>query len=159
MSTAKPRVCVVTGAGGFIGGRLIRSLAASTETIAIVRPGAADVPGAARTIGVDLRQPRDLARLLPARADAIIHLAQSPRFRDFPEGVDDVFAVNVHATQALLDYAHRAGVSHAIVASSGGVYGSGERVFDEQSPIDLNRNQGFYLASKMCAEVLARSYR
>jgi nucleoside-diphosphate-sugar epimerase len=42
---------------------------------------------------------------LPSSCDVIIHLAQSPHFRDFPNSALDVFKINIESPARLLDYA------------------------------------------------------
>ncbi len=58
----------------------------------------------------------------------------------------------------MLDYAYKAGSSKFVLASSGGVYGAGEEAFRENAAISQHRELGFYLATKLCAEVLAQNY-
>jgi UDP-glucose 4-epimerase len=152
-------VCLVTGAGGFIGRRLIRSMGASVEIVAVVRPGGEAIPGAAQTVGIDLALPWDPFVLLPAKVDAIVHLAQSRRHRDFPDGADDMFEVNVASTHRLLEYARRTRASHFILASSGGVYAGTDAPLTEADRLDTTGSSGFYLASKISAEALAGCYR
>ena len=72
---------------------------------------------------------------LPQNIDVIIHLAQSLKFRDFPENTLDVFRVNVESTLFLLDYAKKNGIKKFIYASSGGIYDYGKCAFREDSPI------------------------
>jgi nucleoside-diphosphate-sugar epimerase len=107
----------------------------------------------------DMLAPRlDLTRpleRLPERIDAVVHLAQSRRYREFPEGADDVVAVNVAATAALADYARHAGARTFVLASTGGVYGFGSRPAREDDPV---APIGFYQASKYAAEVLLAPY-
>jgi len=43
-------------------------------------------------------------------------------------------------------------------ASSGGVYGTGEKAFDENSPINSSGELGYYLGSKLCGEILVQNY-
>jgi nucleoside-diphosphate-sugar epimerase len=50
------------------------------------------------------------------------------------------------------------GVEQFIYASSGGVYGSGKKAFDENSQITSSGNLGYYLGSKLASEILAQSY-
>jgi len=95
---------------------------------------------------------------LPKQCDAVIHLAQSASFRDFPNSALDVFKVNIESTARLLDYARQAGVKKFIYASSGGVYGNGAQAFKENSPIVPPGQLGYYLGSKACGEVLVQSY-
>jgi nucleoside-diphosphate-sugar epimerase len=103
---------------------------------------------------LDLSRPLDTS-VLPDRVDAVVHLAQSRHYREFPERADDVVAVNVHATAALADYARRAGASHFVFASTGGVYGFNARPAHEDDPV---APIGFYQASKYAAEVLLAPY-
>ncbi|MCB9109950.1 MAG: NAD(P)-dependent oxidoreductase [Anaerolineales bacterium] len=95
---------------------------------------------------------------LPDRVDAIIHLAQSSKFRNFPDSALDVFQVNTASTAKLLDYAKRTGVKKFIFASSGGIYGNGQQAHKETgtilSPVELD----YYLASKLASEMLVQNY-
>jgi nucleoside-diphosphate-sugar epimerase len=95
---------------------------------------------------------------LPNEIDVVIHLAQSSRFRDFPNSALDTFNVNVSSTARLLDYAKRVGAKQFIYASSGGVYGNGSKAFKENDPIVPAKQLGYYLGSKACGEILAQSY-
>ncbi|OGV53676.1 MAG: hypothetical protein A2X49_16125 [Lentisphaerae bacterium GWF2_52_8] len=106
---------------------------------------------------MDLEECLDTSRL-PASCDAVLHLAQSEKFREFPEEALSVFKVNVDSTAALLDYAKNAGAKSFILASSGGVYGSDGRASDEDSPLTVGGELGFYLGTKLCSEILASSY-
>ena len=87
---------------------------------------------------------------------AVLHLAQSRRYREFPEGVGDVYAVNVGATVALLDYARRAGATTFTYASSGAVYAPGPEAVRET---DLPAPGNFYAASKLAGELATEQFR
>ena len=102
----------------------------------------------------DLTQP--LRReALPTHLDAVIHLAQSRLYKQFPEGAGDVFGINVQSTFRLLEYAREVGASHFVFASTGGVYGSSDKAVSETDRLNpLN----FYLSSKYGAESLVASY-
>jgi nucleoside-diphosphate-sugar epimerase len=93
---------------------------------------------------------------LPRKLDAVIHLAQSRFYKQFPDKAADVFAVNVYGTFQLLEYARQVEVEHFVFASSGGVYGYGSRPFVEGDPTDP---PNFYLCSKCAAEQLVSGYR
>ena len=97
-------------------------------------------------------------RELPTNIDVIYHFAQSDKFRDFPSGAPDVFQVNINSTAKLLDYAKKTGVNSFIYASSGGVYGTGNKPFMENAPIVPIGELGYYFGSKACGEILVQSY-
>ena len=93
---------------------------------------------------------------LPGRVDAIIHLAQSRFYKDFPERAQDIFDVNTRSTLLLLNYGGRVGIDRFIYASSGGVYGFGSKEFLETDPVSPTN---FYLSSKLCAEMIIAHYK
>ena len=134
---------IVTGAGGLLGSHLVPLLSKDQ-----------DVVGCGRDT-LDLSRPLDTAGL-PDKIDSVFYLAQSSRFREFPETAADVFQVNTAQPLAMLDYARRAGASHFIYASTGGVYAPSDEMIEEDSP--LASPMGFYPASKRAAEILAEAY-
>lgn len=149
------RRILVTGASGLVGTHLLPLLAADHPVYAISRTGA-EVAGA-HTISLDLGQNWN-ADDLPQDVDTIIHLAQSNLFRDFPENVDEVLSVNTVSTIRLLDFARRQGVKTFVLASSGGIYGNGATTFSEDAPIVAKGDLGFYIGTRLCAEILSEPY-
>ena len=146
---------VLTGASGFIGSHLVADLATRHDVVAVGRDEPPALPDGVRWVTQDLARGVD-PTLLPAEVDAVVHLAQSKHYRSFPEGADDVFAINVESTFDLLEYARHAGARTYVYASSGGVYGGSEHAFSEGDRLNpLN----FYLSSKYAAEALVASYR
>ncbi|MGQ0761920.1 MAG: NAD-dependent epimerase/dehydratase family protein [Acidobacteriota bacterium] len=150
---------LVTGATGFIGGHLARQLQAEHEVYALTRksPSHPDAPALSevRWIEQDVTAPLNRSRL-PPRLDAILHLAQSEFYKQFPTQARDIFEVNTQSTLHLLEYGREAGISRFVYASSGGVYGFREEGFIETDPVNpLN----FYLSSKYCAELLIANYQ
>jgi UDP-glucose 4-epimerase len=145
---------LVTGATGFVGSHLIEHLAGRHELYAVARRRPEGAPEDCKWIEQDLRAFEPNA--LPARIDGVVHLAQSPRYRDFPDGAQDMFAVNVAATSGLLEYARRAGARAFVLASTGGVYDYHPDPIreSEQEP----RPSTFYFRSKRAAELLAGGY-
>lgn len=91
--------------------------------------------------------------------DAVVHLAQHEEYRDFNKRGVEIFRVNVESTLLLLDWARRHSVRHFILASSGGLYGFGERPFTETDELRFEGDLEFYFATKRSAELLAQSYR
>ncbi|HMI99784.1 MAG TPA: NAD(P)-dependent oxidoreductase [Gaiellaceae bacterium] len=144
---------LVTGATGFIGRNLLAVLTADHEVFALTRGEVPDDRQEAHWIEEDLCSLR--AASLPAQIDAVVHLAQSRRYREFPDGAADMFAVNVESTFRLLEYARGAGAEIFVLASTGGVYGGSPAPITEDDEIDP---VGFYPASKAAAETLASGY-
>lgn len=150
---------LVTGANGLLGGAVCGRLTARGEdVIGVVRHAPGDSSCAQSFLSLDLADSAWKPTALPKQLDVVIHLAQSRRFRDFPDGVSDVFGVNIQATARLLDYALRAGATHFVYASSGGLYRRGEVPLTETTPLDPPGDLGFYLGSKAAAEILVQSY-
>lgn len=133
---------LITGASGLVGSRVAALLSEEHDVFALCRQPSLEAP--IRSVLGDLSLP-ELPAGLPESADVVVHLAQSARFREFPDGAPDVFAVNVASTARLLDWARRAGVRHFILASSGAVDHPG-------APFS------YYVASKKSAELLVESY-
>ena len=146
---------LLTGATGFTGRRVLALLAEDHDVVAIAR---AEPPAALAARATWIRQDLSSAldrRVMPARVETVVHLAQSPRFRDFPDGAADVTAVNVTAAAALADYAQAAGARRFVLCSSGGVYGFRDGPAHEDDPVAPG---SFYQASKYAAEVLLAAY-
>ena len=147
---------LLTGATGFLGRRLLDLLAAH-EVFALRRPNPVNTSAssAVEWIDVDLSHPLAV-RALPSRMDALIHLAQSHRFSDFPSASPEVFAINVASPLALMNWALTAGVSRAVFASTGTVYEPYDAAMTETAPLHPH---SFYGASKLSAEHLTLAYQ
>jgi len=141
---------LVTGAAGFIGSRLLAQLTQEHEVFGLSRRPSAS----SHSIQMDLSSGLDTAAL-PQHIDAVMHLAQSDHYREFPERADHIYAVNVESTFRLLEYARRAGAKRFVLASSGGVYGYAKEVLTESAAL---RPPDFYLRSKQLAENLLFAY-
>jgi UDP-glucose 4-epimerase len=135
---------LVTGATGFLGRHVLPVLAERHNVVAMARRPVADF----ETVVADLTDEFEL----PAGLDAVVHLAQSRRYREWPEGAGDMYAVNVHATFRLLA---RAGTGRFVYASTGGVYAPSPAPLREDDPVAPS---GFYPRSKLAAEVLVGGY-
>lgn len=140
---------LVTGATGFVGKSLMALLAARGHVaVAVTRtpqPGTLVWDFAAG--GPPPEMPRD--------ATAVIHLAQSRVYRNFPEDAPTMFAVNVAATHALLQAAAAAGIPRFCLVSSGSVYEPFGGSMREDAPL---MPHSFLGASKLAGEVIARPY-
>ncbi len=145
---------LLTGASGFVGGHLAPVLVeAGHEVVCAVRkPAGYRPPAGAEQIDLDLAQPLDSASL--PEVDAVVHLAQANVA--FPDGALELHRVNTESTLALLDHARRTGAERFLYASSGSVYGFGDRSFAEDDPLG---GRDFYAVTKINAEALIRTYR
>jgi nucleoside-diphosphate-sugar epimerase len=148
------RSVLITGAKGLLGSHLLPRLARQRHVFTLGRAGGAEAPNVT-PLEADLARPIDVSAL-PGQVDEIVYLAQSSRFRDFPDGAADMFQVNLAQPLALLDYARRAGASRFVYASTGSVYAPGPAALLEDDPTPA---EGFYASSKLAAERLALSYK
>jgi UDP-glucose 4-epimerase len=154
------RRVLVTGSRGLVGGYLLALLARNHEVFAIQHRGAepASVEPNVNVISADLSHPLDRSAL-PERIDAVVHLAQSNRYRDFPEGAADMFQVNVAAVAALLEYARDAGARNFVYASTGSVYAPSAEPIREESALGSPGTLGYYPATRLAAELLVGGYQ
>jgi len=115
---------LITGASGFIGRALTTFLRTNNEVTGLVRdlekyPNLKN----ANFVSHDFKEALDI-NSLPKNIDAVIHLAQSNQFRNFPAGMRDMTNVNISGLVDILEYARVAGCQHFINFSSGSVYPS-----------------------------------
>lgn len=157
---------LITGAGGLIGSHLVYAMANDWEIYAIYRK-MPDLSVHSHSQGLKFPSIHPVLMdftdswnpgLLPDQINAVVHLAQSPNFRDFPDFAENIFSVNTSSTMHLLDYARKAGAESFILASSGGIYGHGDKEFSEDHEVFFKNELGFYLGSKFCAELIAENY-
>jgi nucleoside-diphosphate-sugar epimerase len=146
---------LLTGASGFIGARLAARLAPAHRLYCVVRQEDSALPPAATPVVADLAAGLHRGGL-PRQIDAVVHLAQSRHYRDFPEHADELYAVNTAATAALLEYAAEIGAGRFVLASTGTVYEPyGGRLAED---VALSPTS-FYSATKLAAEVLMQAWR
>ena len=147
---------LVTGGTGFLGRHLL-PLLVDHEVVAITRAENAGRDGLPHVTWLPMNLSNGLdTAALPATADAIIHLAQSDLYRDFPGGAADVFRVNVEVPSALMRWALDAGVKSAVFASTGSVYEPFIGRLSEDAAVNPT---GLYGASKLAAETLTLAYQ
>jgi len=145
----------MTGATGFIGSRIVAELLGAHRIFALYHENRPDQQLEGVTwIEQDLSKPLEEAKLAK-EIDAILHLAQSRNYRNFPERADDIFKVNIEGTYHLLELGRRLGIKKFIYASSGGIYGYSYEKFMETATINP---VNFYLTSKYCSELLIGNY-
>jgi nucleoside-diphosphate-sugar epimerase len=145
---------LVTGATGFLGAATVARLRAEGITVrALVRSESAASEADERCVG-DLRDSDILARAV-AGVDWVIHagarVSTSGPWEEFE-------AVNVRATEALIERAASAGVRRFVHVSSLSVYAVPEdgATITEDSPYDDGAGErGFYARSKLAADQAA----
>lgn len=151
------RTILLTGAQGLLGSHLLPLLAGENRVVALARSPVPATPNVT-PLTADLSRPLDL-EALPSRLDAVIYLAQSPRFREFPGGAEDMAMVNLRQPLVLIEEARRRGARSFVYASTGGVYGTSEAPLQESAPTPPpGQRLPFYPASKLAAELLLGSY-
>ncbi len=151
------RKYAIIGASGLIGSHLTKKLVNSAQVYAFSRSAIeADHPNLT-WVKSDL-QDESFVNFIPKDVNSIIYLAQSEYFRDFPDKALEVFKVNVQCYLETLNYAVKHKIKHVIYASSGGVYGQHNRHFSEEDEITLPGDLGFYLGSKICAEIISSTF-
>jgi nucleoside-diphosphate-sugar epimerase len=146
---------LVTGATGFIGRKLVEHISKDNIVYGIARSESKIFQkDNINWIIQDLSKELNYS-ILPKELDAIIHLAQSKHYRNFPEKALDIFLVNDYSTIQLLDYGRRIGISSFVFASSGSVYARKGGSFLESDPLNPTT---FYPNSKLISEHLVSSY-
>ena len=97
---------------------------------------------------------------LPGQIEAVDDACSISRFRDFPTQAGEIFAINVTANLQLLQWAAGSGVKRFVHVSSGGIYGGRQGAqFLETDLLAVDSPLGFYLGSKLCAEIVFQNYR
>jgi UDP-glucose 4-epimerase len=150
---------LVTGANGHLGLRAIEKLRIDNEVVAVVRAIPRTTKRNVTYHAIDLSSDWSV-KVLPDRIDAVIHLAQSRHFREFPQQALEIFNVNLASTAKLLDYALRAGAKRFVLASTGGLHRPSASVIAESSAVDPPEGPlEYYFRSKQAAELLASPYK
>lgn len=155
---------LVTGADGFVGRYLVRTLISRGDrVVAAVRPGGADSaawlpPGGqdlVETVDLELDQPHGADVVAEHRVDGIVHLAALASGAEARACPEEAWQVNVLGTFRLLEaVAGRADTTRVLVISTAEVYGRGSgRPRTEEDRIDPVSP---YAASKAAAELAAR---
>lgn len=145
---------LLTGATGFIGNCMLCALSKRHHFCAISRTENYEDSTSVHWLKADLSL-ADMNLTFPDGIDAVVYLAQSGSYRDFPDKALDIFHVNTASVATFLDMALRNGVKKFVYASSANVYGrSCERITEDTHP----NPSSFYGVSKLMAETLMKSY-
>jgi nucleoside-diphosphate-sugar epimerase len=139
---------VVTGAGGFIGGRVVEALHLSGQAVvtALVRRWASAVRIARQPIDIqlcDLTNAQEVSRCL-REATHVVHCATG--------GLD----VDVGGTRNVLEAASRYGIQRVVYLSTVAVFSEVEGTVTEESAIGAPRTA--YAAAKLEAEMVCHTF-
>ena len=133
---------LVTGAEGFVGGRLVpRLVQGGAEVIACHAPGmliGTDAQAAIERIALDIRDRDDVSRVLRDTApDAVVHLAGLSDVATSWRRIDDYYRVNVEGAEHVAAAARAlSGTCRLVMASSAEVYGA---VPEAELPVSEDR--------------------
>lgn len=155
-----PPYCLVTGANGFLGARLVRKLVERGERVkAFVRPGAdlselRDLPEEQVKIAQGDARIQDRVYAALSGCDRLYHVAGS--FSLDERGRSDIFDNCVTATDATLLAAERRGLKKIVCTSSVASLGSSPEptLLDESGEFELT-DPNAYAAAKYEAEQVA----
>jgi dihydroflavonol-4-reductase len=148
----------ITGATGFVGSHVARTLASQGADLRLlIRTGSdlRNIEGlkADRVVG-DLRDPDSLKKCV-AGCDVVFHVAAD--YRLWVRDPDQMYRSNVAGTKAILEAARESKVRRVVYTSSVATMGfqSNGHIADENSPVSLNNMIGPYKRSKFMAEEIA----
>lgn len=151
---------LIVGAAGFVGRHLTAAIAREPGHHVIGlgrgRPPT-DLPHGTHWIEHDLTA-HDLPANMPDRIDAVVHLAQSRRFRERETLPVEVLDINVRSVILLLSWAQTVGAKSFIYASTGGLCGTSNIPISEDAPYAGEGQLGYYYASKYAAELSLRAF-
>jgi UDP-glucose 4-epimerase len=149
---------LITGGDGLLGRELCYALSQNHQVFGLVHSSIEHPVSNVQYLSIDLSEKLDYS-ILPDEVDVVFHLAQSTKFRDFPNGARDTFLVNTASTLDLLEYCRAAKAKKFFLASTGGVYGEHRGPITEAGMLVPPSKIGFYFASKLSAELLCSTYR
>lgn len=146
---------LVTGATGFVGGRVARALLARGRQVRVTVRSGSDLRNLE---GLDVERVQadltDAASLMAAvqDCDTVHHVAAD--YRLWVPAPETLYRTNVEGTRLLLRAAHAAGVQRIVYTSSVATLGipADGRPGDEDTPVTLDDMIGHYKRSKFLAE-------
>jgi dihydroflavonol-4-reductase len=148
---------LVTGASGFIGWHVARSLIEAGHRVrALLRPGSQVREIEVEPAAGDLRDPESLQRAA-AGCGLIFHVAAD--YRLWAAHPEELYQSNVGGTRNLLEAARKAGVERVVYTSTVGCIGVPENgIGDESLPVCIEDMAGAYKRSKFQAEQAALEF-
>ena len=145
----------VTGATGFVGSHVARSLGAAGAELRLLTRKTSRTEHLeglkAELVTGDLLQPEHLRSAISG-CDALVHVAAD--YRLWVPDPKTMYAANVEGTKALLRLARETGINRVVYTSSVATMGfrSDGTVVDEETPVSIENMIGHYKRSKFLAE-------
>ena len=151
------RPTLVTGASGFIGWHVARSLVKAGHPVrALVRPGSQVQEIEVEVATGDLRDAESLRRAA-AGCGLVFHVAAD--YRLWAKHPQELYESNVGGTRNLLEAAREAGVERVVYTSTVGCIGMPRNgIGDETTPVGIEDMTGAYKRSKFLAEQTALEF-
>ena len=148
---------LVTGASGFIGWHVARSLVQAGHPVrALVRPGSQVQEIEVELVRGDLRDAGSLQRAV-AGCGLVFHVAAD--YRLWAKHPQELYESNVGGTRNLLEAAREAGVERVVYTSTVGCIGMPRNgIGDETTPVGIEDMTGAYKRSKFLAEQTALEF-
>lgn len=137
---------LVTGAGGFVGGHLVRAL---------ILLGASVMPIIRKNGKNDISDRGMLEPFFDKKPGVVFHLAGEALVEKGQSAPYDTFRTNFMGTLNILELSRVYQIPRIIVASTAHVYGEGQPPFHEDDPPRPSRP---YETSKTATDLLAQSY-
>jgi dihydroflavonol-4-reductase len=155
-----PRLCLVTGATGFVGSAVARALiAAGLDVRALARPNGdrRNLDGLPIAVAEGSLEDADAVARAVAGCRYLFHVAAD--YRLWVPDPARMFRANVAGTQSLMAAALEAGVERIVYTSSVAVLGlRAECPADEVTPSRIDDMVGPYKRSKFAAEEIVRAF-
>jgi CDP-glucose 4,6-dehydratase len=153
---------LITGATGFVGGALARSLLKGGHTVtALVRDG--QPPDGCRVVRGPLEDMQAVERaVVESKPNGVFHLGAQAIVGHAKRDPFSTFESNVRGTYNLLEAVRRYDrLVPTVVASSDKAYGETKVSCNGREPYQENdalEGRGFYDCSKSCTDLIAQSY-
>jgi len=149
----------VTGASGFVGGKLVHELLRlGWQVTALVRASSPldDLPGSGLDLKFgDITDTTSLEAAIPRGVDAIFHVAANTGI--WSGNNEQQSLINIEGTRNVVDAAIKAGAKRLLHTSSIAVWGQRSRVINEHSPRHEGTDWINYIHSKQAAEEIVRA--
>ena len=150
---------LITGAGGLLGRRLVANLCKDNLIYAIIHKNIPEEFHSNKNVIILNKDLNDADFSdIKEKIDVVYYLAQSNNFREFPKKSLEILNINIVSPLKLANWSINNGVKKFIYASSGGIYENSHDPLKEYNKINSNLRNGYYLDSKLSAEIMLRNF-